>query len=571
MLTPTGILALQRTHGNQFVQRLLAIQRDGDDDLRAEMLKRRSQAAGMAPEDVAQERALDDFVGSAGARATAEARSLASQPMASWRRQHLELTLAANQERDQAAAEQAAVADRTHLLQGLARQRGAVRGLSLADVEVEQQGVDESFLLGAGPAATSEARQLTSTPPAPGQLRRINQALGGKLAYGALDQPEALFRERLARPQKREAEAAAAAAAAATQLADYEREKRKWEYQALVGLVGDQLAALQGRITAAHAEVRAAVETKVTDTLANTGTQLAARADASQVVAAGVSAVTLSAAQSALHALETGLKSAETAFVSTEQFVIGKGRDRVQTRLTRLRQRGLDTMRTYNAPRLQAAYQNVDQAMTAGGWFDMGPLVDALEAEHATLYPAYAKLDEMGTRISGLPAPVAGMAELVPIVAQLNTRSAVSVDKLQSLANRVEQELWSNVLQPSAQGRWANVPKQFTPQDDAASATAIDNMLQQGIIRRGQFNKKYKTSWDTGTGFSVEYTIQGLPTIVIHAHCEASGRPKDGANATHWKTKASKFSPNASHAVPMELALKLIDVAEAKSRTLSKE
>ncbi|MBV9356026.1 MAG: hypothetical protein JO023_10920 [Chloroflexi bacterium] len=507
LLTPTGILALQRTHGNQFVQRLLAVQRDGDDDVRAEMLKRRSQAAGMAPEDVAQERALADFVGSAGARATAEAQGLTPQPMASARRQHLELTLAANQEREQTSVEQAATADHAHLVEGLARQRGAVRGLSLAEVEVEREGVDESFLLGAGRAATSEARQLTPTGPAPGQLRRINQALGGKLAYGALDQP-----------------------------------------QALVGLVADQLAALQARITAAHADVRAAVDTKVTDTLTNTGKQLAARADAAQVVAAGVSAVTLSAAQAALHGLETGLKSAETAFVSTEQFVTGKARDRIQTRVNKLRQRCLDTMRTYNAPQLQAAYQKVDQAMTAGGWFDMGPLVDALEAEHARMHPAYARLDEIGARINGLPAPVAGMAALVPIVAQFNTRTTVTVDRLPSLANRVDQELWSNVLQPSAQARWANVPKQFTPQDDAASAAAIDNMLQQGIIKRGQFNKKYRTSWDTGTGFSVEYTIQGLPTIVIHAHCEASGRPKDGANATHWKTKAS-----SSHRVPAML------------------
>ncbi|MGH8537554.1 MAG: hypothetical protein ACREXM_14075 [Gammaproteobacteria bacterium] len=62
-------------------------------------------------------------------------------------------------------------------------------------------------------------------------------------------------------------------------------------------------------------------------------------------------------------------------------------------------------------------------------------------------------------------------------------------------------------------------------------------MLLQGIIKRGQFNKKYQTSHDTGRDYSVEYIVRGLPNIVIHSHCEASGRPKTGANAFHCKPK----------------------------------
>jgi hypothetical protein len=71
-----------------------------------------------------------------------------------------------------------------------------------------------------------------------------------------------------------------------------------------------------------------------------------------------------------------------------------------------------------------------------------------------------------------------------------------------------------------------------------------------GIIRPGQINQVYRTTYDGTTGFSVEVTIIGLPNTVIHSHCHGDGRPKADSDATHWKAKGVKYDLGKSHPIP---------------------
>lgn len=89
--------------------------------------------------------------------------------------------------------------------------------------------------------------------------------------------------------------------------------------------------------------------------------------------------------------------------------------------------------------------------------------------------------------------------------------------------------------------------------------------------RQTQCNKKYHTSQDTGRDYSIEYTVRGLPNIVIQSHCEASGRPKTGANTSHCKSTKAKLLPGTSYVISPALAAQFIDFEEARREKITKE
>ena len=99
----------------------------------------------------------------------------------------------------------------------------------------------------------------------------------------------------------------------------------------------------------------------------------------------------------------------------------------------------------------------------------------------------------------------------------------------------------------------------------ATATAALGPLEAAGVIRLGNFNSAYHTSFD-GDGYSVEFSIDGLPDVVIHVHCTKEGAPKDGENASHWKPKSGKFTPGVSHPITAAVRNKLIDRSVLKPR-----
>jgi hypothetical protein len=116
-------------------------------------------------------------------------------------------------------------------------------------------------------------------------------------------------------------------------------------------------------------------------------------------------------------------------------------------------------------------------------------------------------------------------------------------------------QLMRTVERPVAENEF-DVPRKA---GSYATATAALGPLEaNGVIRRGDLNSVYVSSWD-GEGYSVEFLVDGLPDIVIHVHCTKDGNPKDGANTAHWKPKSVKYAPGVSHAISPAVRDKLID------------
>jgi hypothetical protein len=92
---------------------------------------------------------------------------------------------------------------------------------------------------------------------------------------------------------------------------------------------------------------------------------------------------------------------------------------------------------------------------------------------------------------------------------------------------------------------------------DAQKLQALEDLYDNRLIRRGMFNKKYPTTWDGTTGYSVEYSVAGYNSIVIHAHCQANGTPRK----VHWKYRGHKYEQGSSHELSPRMAKALVGPA----------
>jgi hypothetical protein len=83
----------------------------------------------------------------------------------------------------------------------------------------------------------------------------------------------------------------------------------------------------------------------------------------------------------------------------------------------------------------------------------------------------------------------------------------------------------------------------------------------EGLIGRGRRVDTYRTNYDSGVGeFSVENTIVGVNNILLHAHCDADGEPKEG-DAVHWKERRYRYVVGHNGSVPNQLRPILLDDA----------
>lgn len=231
-----------------------------------------------------------------------------------------------------------------------------------------------------------------------------------------------------------------------------------------------------------------------------------------------------------------------------------------------LMQAELATLVTYNMPALRTAKTDVEHIIATKNWLDPGDAVDRLKAEYNVVRPLHLQVEAVKKRIAYLKANVADGAK--PAIEDAETTVGTATTKTQSELEKLLKDLDATLL-PHQQV--VAVDKfQASAGDDPAINTALEELFDHHVIRRGFFNKKYRTSWDTQDGYSVEYTVVGLQNIVIHAHCNSNGSPKIGtSNAVHWKLKTQKFSPGASHPISDKLARALVDPETHKSKPLT--
>lgn len=99
-----------------------------------------------------------------------------------------------------------------------------------------------------------------------------------------------------------------------------------------------------------------------------------------------------------------------------------------------------------------------------------------------------------------------------------------------------------------------------------SGSTTLLQLHDEGLIEKGRLVETFRSNYDTEQGeFSVEYTVEGLNNILVHAHCEADGTPKAG-NAVHWKERRHKYVVGYARHFPDALrAVLLDDAAELKN------
>ncbi len=137
-------------------------------------------------------------------------------------------------------------------------------------------------------------------------------------------------------------------------------------------------------------------------------------------------------------------------------------------------------------------------------------------------------------------------------------------DELPKLQNWLKSNYMGSVERPQTEQEFNDVKH-----DDDLAHDKLDELLAKGVIRSGGLARKYKSSYDTGADFSVEYTIEGVPQIVVHAHCTSGGHAKPG-NACHWKFKSQKTSAGASHKISDKFVASIMDVSANKSAPIQR-
>jgi hypothetical protein len=243
-----------------------------------------------------------------------------------------------------------------------------------------------------------------------------------------------------------------------------------------------------------------------------------------------------------------------------------KPRSSVQTSVKNMKLTGLDEALKYADPTLRAAWDKVDMAIAREQWVAAKALIPTLESafnamkDHLRYFSTF-----IDKRLPWLRGKLGGTADtvLATTMSAVNGRYKLDADGLKSLRNKLDSTTFGTTERQHTTQEFEAVKG-----NDTNASAKLDELADHGVIRSGGLAQKYTSSWDTGGGYSVEYTVLGIPQIVIHCHCDSSGSPKSGANASHWKLKTEKFAPGTSHPVSKGLLDKFIDKEANKNAKL---
>jgi hypothetical protein len=448
----------------------------------------------------------------------------------------------------------------------------------------------EEFASKAGERATAEAQEVTPTPPSARQQKRQARVLGQKQQLGPEGADELLEarKERVRtaeearqkweqEKQTREAEEAERQKKRQERDAQKQQQKedaeaqqqrtmRTREYEQFASPLRSLAQTLLTGVATAHDRVKdylnltANTVKKITDR-ANAALQ----ADAQAKLIAATSLATLRQALDTIGQLKAELDTLRSALAAAIVGVTNNLKSKATSRLQDMQADGLAAMLLYNAPDLQAAHLAVTNAMAAAEWYTIAEKLDVLKLQVDAIKPAHRLIISLENRAHHLTTIPIVHPNLTHVTNQLTTKNTIAANQLLTFAQDLDNRLWE-VQRPHAQTAF-DTAKAIS---DAQANTVLENLLADGMIARGQFNKKYRTSWDTQGGYSVEYTIKGINNIVIHAHCSAAGTPKP-ANGSHWKPKSVKTQPGNTHEISNTLRERLIDPSEYRTKPITTE
>lgn len=448
----------------------------------------------------------------------------------------------------------------------------------------------DEFASKSGERATAEAQQVTRTPPSARQQKRQARVLGQKHQRGPEGANPLLeeHKERVSKAEKsrqnkerekQTREAQRAEGQKKRQARDEERRQQKEEakaqeqralrareYEQYAPALRSAAQALLTGVEVAHHLVRAYLDSTTHTVKRMTDRANAAlHAEAQAKLQAPTSGAALKQSLDTVGQLKSELDTLISALDSATSGVVSKLRSKATDRLRDMELDGLSAMLLYSAPGLQAANVAVTAAIAGTQWHTIAEDLDVLRAEVDALKPAHSLIRSLENRAQHLTTTAVVHADLTYVTDQLAKKSTIPADQLLTYARALDARLWQ-VQRPHAQTIF-DTAKTI---NDAAANTALESLLDAGMIARGGFNKKYRTSWDTQGGYSVEYTIKGINTIVIHAHCTAGGVPKPG-NGSHWKMKSHKTEPGYTHEITATLRVRLIDPEDHKKKPIKTE
>ncbi len=86
---------------------------------------------------------------------------------------------------------------------------------------------------------------------------------------------------------------------------------------------------------------------------------------------------------------------------------------------------------------------------------------------------------------------------------------------------------------------------------DNPSYDTLAQLHKQNRISKGDFiGNAYRTTFDTGGGFSVATTITNMNQYVVHIHCLSTGYSADGINPVHIKRLKDMYTPGTGVYIP---------------------
>ncbi|MGQ0778512.1 MAG: eCIS core domain-containing protein [Pseudonocardiales bacterium] len=532
----TSMMATAPSHGAPNYE-CAVVQRQYDYRYLSQQLSRqRRRAMGLTEEDEEREA----LVNRAGARATAEAREVAQ-------------TAEVRQRRAQAKAPLSRyIAGRRLLETGGARATAEAQGVvqtpeatRLAKVAFLAGHAGSGLLETGGARATAEARELTKEPSEGSKRRpRLTSLVKRRGLRGDMDRPDVELTK--GRKKRRAADERDV------------QQKDKAEQDRATFLEQRQADYYLGECISLHQEIEAA-HPKLRDSL-DSKTKSGASDAATQAKAIGATPARIDE----LQALAEGVAVLRPDWRMHVGAVLNKAESKI-TGPYNLKT-DLNILAAYNMPDLRKAKTDVEHIIATKNWLDPGDAVERLNAEYNEVRPLHLWVERLTKRIAYLKkkVSVALKSEIDQAETTLGTATTKTRAQLEKLLKGLDSTLLSHQQVVAADKFQAKVG------DDDAVNSALEKLLDHDVIRRGIFNKKYSSSWDTHGGYSVEYTVVGLQNIVIHAHCNSSGSPKIGtSNAVHWKLKSEKFTPGASHPISDKLAKALVDPETHKSKPLT--
>jgi flagellar biosynthesis chaperone FliJ len=226
-----------------------------------------------------------------------------------------------------------------------------------------------------------------------------------------------------------------------------------------------------------------------------------------------------------------------------------------------------EAIKYHGDAKIQQAKSDVESTLARRSWDAYPKQIEGLKKEVQALAPHIKFFKELEEKrlpwVREKLGPEQSKKSLAKVEARLNTRFAGGRDELEKLRNWLDTNYMGSVERPETEAEFAAVAGK---EDDAKQK--LDELLARGVIRSGGLAQKYRTSYDGHSEYSVEYTIQGVPQIVLHCHCTSAGVPKPG-NASHWKRKSQKRTAGTSHPVSQSFVNAIVDVAQNKAAPLT--